>query len=848
MWQGINVLDGGKVIMQAYNSVGNMIEDAETAVRVSNNTSSGLVLDITSTVFNKNYIDIDLSSCPSSSFVIHSNVFSSRNFTFTSTSWPQASLTDLRSTTGGTNVLHGPYELQSQPLATLKSPHLGEYSRTAIWLTSVGTTSGTYPSLTFNSVRIGYTPASNPQNSFNLFDCHRNFLEVHNSNLRLVNNVFQNTIAFTPATQKIAIINFSSTTSDKSLDLSASQTNIGNRFYDFHKGIHAINACDFHVENAVFRSSAGVGTSTMGSNWVYGKDAITAQSTIFRNFIVKNNEFNNMHFSIVLGATAASTLISIAIQSNTFSPTLGTTSTATLVNLLNQPIILSSPFQMHSPSGSNGINISDNLIYRAANGICVNGMGLVGASGACGEQLTITSNTVLLEEVSYTPIQRGILISNNIPLYTGTGCPWPVAGAAGFRLVRENKVSLFNGNLSTTKISLFYTFNSAGVSVPPLYMTCNEANDAHEGFAFEGWQDGVYWRGNKMDNLARGMILKNGGVIGPQGSQAGTASDNEWLGSTWSTTNNGIYTSASQATSSPIVRRTTPSQFDPPFLDGNFVPDSYLAGGLTSYTGSSTFSCSVNYSQMPTIAVPKNEDYDSDNLLYMAQMAVFRALHYNSVLRATETEYSDFHNLFVGSAMATLVDIELAIDAGDFAEAEDLLAGLDHDALNYIEQNYFKFYELFFQYHSSGQLGASEEAELVNLCSLCPGTDGACIFQARALYQLTVGEPFDAPECTSDVGARQAFNSNEKSEAINSKLKATIHPNPTSESVTILLNKKSDKLFVNVKDLSGRQMFQKEFIGESSSFHLSFRLEPGVYFFLISNDNENVTKKIIVTK
>jgi hypothetical protein len=607
MWEGINVLDGGKVIMQVYNNVGNMIEDAETAIQVSNNTSSGTVLDISSTVFNKNYIDIDLSSCPSSSFVIHSNVFTSRNFTFTSTSWPQASLTDLRSTTGGTNVLHGPYELQSQPLATLKSPRLGEYSRTAIWMSSVGTTAGTYPSLTFNSARVGLTPATNPENYFNLFDCHRNFIEAHNSNLRLVNNVFQNTIAFANTVLKLAMINFSATTSDKSLDMLAAQPNVGNRFYDFHEGIHAINACDFKVENAVFRSSDGVGTSPMATNWIWGKDAISAQSSAFRNYIISNNEFNNIHYSIVLG-TAGGTVNSIAIQSNTFSPTLGISSTSTLVNLLNRPIGLSTPFQVYSPAGSNGINISNNVIYRAANGIWVNGFSLQGSGGACGEQLSIENNSVLLEEVSYAPIQQGIAITNNLPLYSGTGCPWPSAGAAGFRPIASNTVSLFNGNLSSTKIAMFHTFNSAGVSVPPLFMTCNEASDAHEGFAFEGWQQGVYWRGNKMDNLGRGMILKNGGVIGQQGTQAGAPSDNEWLISSFTSTNYGIYTSASQATNSPIIRRTTPSQFDPPNLDGSPSNDSYLFGGLVTYTGSSTFSCGANYTQMPTIALPNEQD------------------------------------------------------------------------------------------------------------------------------------------------------------------------------------------------------------------------------------------------
>jgi hypothetical protein len=178
MWEGIEVLDGGQVVMQPYNSVDNMIEDAERAVKVWNNSSSGLVLDISYTVFNRNYIDIDLANCANatySSFVIHSNVFTARQFTFSPTTWPQTSLSDLRSASGGTNVLYGPYELRSRPGATLKFPHAGEFSRTAIWLESVGATTGSYPSLTFNGCKIGQTPfGGSPENYFNLFDCHRN--------------------------------------------------------------------------------------------------------------------------------------------------------------------------------------------------------------------------------------------------------------------------------------------------------------------------------------------------------------------------------------------------------------------------------------------------------------------------------------------------------------------------------------------------------------------------------------------------------------------------------------------------------------------------------------------------
>src|SRR5690606_16864334 len=151
------------------------------------------------------------------------------------------------------------------------------------------------------------------------------------------------------------------------------------------------------------------------------------------------------------------------------------------------------------------------------------------------------------------------------------------------------------------------------------------------------------------------MILKNGGVIGQQGTQTGTASDNEWLGSAFTGTNYGIFTFSSQAIQSPIVRRSTPTQFDPPNLWGNPSPQSYVGGnGLIIYTGSSIFSCGTTYTQMPTIAVPEEDDYESDDIYYIAKTSVYRQLHINSDLRNAHTEYMDFHSLFESTAMETL--------------------------------------------------------------------------------------------------------------------------------------------------------------------------------------------------
>jgi hypothetical protein len=381
-------------------------------------------------------------------------------------------------------------------------------------------------------------------------------------------------------------------------------------------------------------------------------------------------------------------------------------------------------------------------------------------------------------------------------------------------------------------------------------MTCNTASTANEGFSFEGWQPGVYWRGNKMDNLARGMILKNGGVIGQQGWQSGTASDNEWLGSAWTGTNYGIYTSASQATNSPIVKQSS-GQLDPPNLDGdpNDPAGWKYSGvnGLIAYTGSTFYSCAGSYTQMPSIIFPHEEDYESENLLYMARTALYRSLHYNTEYPDDDGIYADYRSLFDGSAMETLADIALLITNNNLADAAEQLALLDPEDLNFIENNYYSFYELFVNYSLSGELDATETAALNYLCGLCPATDGESIYQARALYLLVNGEPYEASPCT-DEGARKVTLPNGSLLEDKGNLKVIIHPNPSSESVNIKLNKKVNGLQVIVDDIGGRTILKKDCLGQASSFYFPYDLEPGIYFFKIINGQENVTKKVVVAR
>ena len=119
MWQGIVVQDGGKLVT---NTGANdaFIEDAIVAIDVSNHSTSALtftnpILSLNKTIFNKNHVSVKIDNYQRSSlnypFVVSECVFTSRNFTFTPSSWPSTSTSGsgLRVATNPTTGLAVPF-------------------------------------------------------------------------------------------------------------------------------------------------------------------------------------------------------------------------------------------------------------------------------------------------------------------------------------------------------------------------------------------------------------------------------------------------------------------------------------------------------------------------------------------------------------------------------------------------------------------------------------------------------------------------------------------------------------------------------------------------------------------
>ena len=70
-----------------------------------------------------------------------------------------------------------------------------------------------------------------------------------------------------------------------------------------------------------------------------------------------------------------------------------------------------------------------------------------------------------------------------------------------------------------------------------------------------------------------------------------------------------------------------------------------------------------------------------------------------------------------------------------------------------------------------------------------------------------------------------------------------IHPNPTSENISIELNNISDNIDYLISDVNGRVLIQNT-LNDNRQINLDF-LESGIYFIKLTNKNSSETKKII---
>ena len=168
---------------------------------------------------------------------------------------------------------------------------------------------------------------------------------------------------------------------------------------------------------------------------------------------------------------------------------------------------------------------------------------------------------------------------------------------------------------------------------------------------------------------------------------------------------------------------------------------------------------------------------------------------------------------------------------------------------NAVESHYKTYYNLYLAFAANNfEAGtAANKDALIELASLCPGKDGACVYQARALYETVFKEPLNFPETCFESAGRIARNVDKNVLDIG-KWQIDIFPNPTNNRLNIRSNVEKENLEISIYDLSGRPLLLKNLELTGFSSFLDFNLINGAYFIVILNSqNEKVVKKLLIS-
>jgi hypothetical protein len=362
-------------------------------------------------------------------------------------------------------------------------------------------------------------------------------------------------------------------------------------------------------------------------------------------------------------------------------------------------------------------------------------------------------------------------------------------------------------------------------------------------------QVGEYYAGLQILRSG-GLVLSQNGGMGQQGDPT-TSSSNLWYG-TWT---GGVHTyvdGSSDAANSKLFIKSC-GTCSPTMHGGLFSTKSYShAGNLVLVnTGAGDHNCFNEPNGIAT-PFPNDEDYYTEGMAYIAKTANYRFLHFNDSILASDAIHSGFYNDLESSSIDKFMQIEQLLHDGNYSAALTILAAIE-PTVN-VESNYVSYYTVYANYLSGqGILSTDDSIALYELCFLCPGFDGACVYQARSLYNSIYQVMLEGGDCSGEeYSARKAnvepiesikFNGSDK------KWDVAIFPNPATEQLIIYTTVSAERIFIAIYDITGRVVQKEKLQLSDHHCNMKFNLDNGVYFLSVTNiGNETITKKIIVSK
>ncbi len=890
MWNGITVQPGGSIniLSTTYNSTlyTPMIEDALVAVNIEGgSTLTTNILNVNNATFNRNQYDIKIAGyspiLATYPFSISNSVFTCRDIPFTpnSLTWPLTS-----SIKAANNPVSSPLETpyinnntysQTNANAYLKSPLSGQKSNTSIDLSGVGNVVNPTTTPTWYEIKIG----ANGSTVYNVFDNHSTCIYAYDANITCVNSIFQNTITTGHGGGQGGYgVNAVAKGLNRLQMIPGTGSSYINKFYNCSKAVSSHDYFENSIKYCDIRSTqSNSGAPIMPFPNHAGGTGIIVATDRYRGVIFLQNKLYNIENPLVFNGVFGDFNIngtpytnsqysgSISVQSNTIAPHLSgyTITDQYIYNAIRINNVLPAGTLQSVPNSA--VSVSSNNISNAYRGIECNNWQQ--------KNLSAYSNTITLRSDPFNPlgntIQYGISFNNDFPeTFTNT-------------TIQSNTITGFNTTYQYCRAIYTSLCNNA-------YVSCNTVTNTYSGLVFSGPQT-LQTRYNTMSNHHYGFVLDNYGVIGNQGSLTEPC-DNVYLQPYTTYWPAGSYFTAtlnnSSSQNSKMYVRQTGYNANPdgygisttfPYNNNNYASSNGSliwatgafigCGGGNSPAGGGTLSLSgtiqesipgttalgttVPSSQFTTQSAEYlvlNADSIADsnpNYGFIAQYQVYRMLKADNSIMANSATLQNFYTASEISNMALLYGIETDLSSGNMNSAQNKITSFVPQ--NNVESNYIVFYNLYIKYRNEN-LAETDSTALFALADMCPFTNGAVVYYARALYNAI----YDISKVFNDncniSSAKNMKQNNNKAVNENNNFDVSIYPNPSTGNVYIEpIGIKCENIIVKVTDLTGKEVYNTMLpvLNGASSFHLN--IDPGIYFVKIKDcvTNENIIKKII---
>ncbi len=870
MWKGIVIQNGGRLAIRS-----SMIEDAVTAVDISNNTQTANVLTVSNSTFNKNYKSISINNytqpVTAYPFTVTNSVFTCRNIPFTQNSlvFPSAAVVGAAASNAGQPFSNGYIDnvtyAQATPVVSfLKAPFANTKPNAGIELNTVG--------LTLNAqttAPVYYEFSIGALGGKNIFDNLSYGINATDANVSSYNNVFQNTVAFGKGGTigGIGINAYATATGNFRLQATSfisGLPGLGNRFTDCSRAINTYNIFEHVITYNDFRSTQNLSAPSAFNNarGQYGVKSITNR---YRVYNVSHNTLYNVANGIILDATFGPVSFpnypypnvqysgSVNADNNTIASQIG--SAVVTGNFVSNAIaisdIISSPYVIApvSPSATSLIQAANNTITKVYRGIAY-------LNWQKANSIINSNNITLLPDlISAAATQFGISLSGSQANVNASS-------------VRNNNVTGFGITANTAVYGIADNISSS------IQVSCNTTANTYNGIAFGGSCPNTNFSKNYMSGHKYGFALLNNGVIGQQGNTA-NPQDNEWTG-TWPSGNFKTATINSTSQTSKLYLRTTATGVYNPngssFVQfpGVILIDDYNIGGpapslIPTTSNPFTLPCLASVpwpgggggTAQPQLQnfVAQLEAIVLDLINYQTNSIESKTINKNQVYRLLKEDQSlmtgsavlqSFYTASQSTSRKTFDDVETGIGSGNASSAVSMNAAIS--PADNVETGYKSFYDLAIK-QLQHSLTAADTTALTTLAYSCPFTAGPMVYRARALLNVVYDRYQVYPDNCNAAASSRLENMQDRYSANDpgSGFDAVLFPNPGTINFNIAtFGLTEGEVEINISDVTGKQVYENTLSVINALAIFNIDIKNGIYFVKITNKDKIITKKLIV--